>query len=351
MSVLIVRMRHVVGLALLGWLCGFAGGSMAQSANSPSAKAPAPAASAPGDLSAWLVRLQEAPRKRVYTGTYVVSSSSGALSTARIWHVCDGSQQMERVEALTGPPRSTFRRNDEVLTFHANERRAVAEKREAPALFPNRVIPGEQALAGHYILQPLAGERVAGHEADGLQLMPKDPWRFGYRIWSEKKTGLVVKLQTLDATGRVLEQAAFSEIQFDAPVQMEQLAQMMANTGGYRVEKADVVRTTAAAEGWAIRSAVPGFQQTNCLKRPAPAGQTKPMVQWVFTDGLASVSLFIEPFDPRRHQGERLVTMGATHLMMHRWPDRVGGDWWLTVVGEAPMHTLQALAQGLERRP
>ena len=344
-------MRRVVGLALLGWLFGVAGVAMAQSANQPSAKAPLPEVSPPVDLSAWLARLQEAPRKRVYTGTYVVSSSAGALSTARIWHVCDGSQQMERVESLTGPPRSTFRRNDEVLTFHANEKRAVAEKREAPTLFPNPVIPDEQALAGHYVLQPMAGERVAGYDADGLQLLPKDPWRFGYRIWSEKKTGLVVKLQTLDATGRVLEQAAFSEIQFDAPVQMETLTQMMANTGGYRVEKAEVVRTTAAAEGWAIRSGVPGFRQTNCLKRPAPAGPTKSMVQWVFTDGLASVSLFIEPFDPRRHQGERLLTMGATHLMMHRWPDRVGGDWWLTVVGEAPMHTLKALSQGLERRP
>jgi len=350
-TLIMLPVRRVVGLAVLGWLCGVAGGSMAQSANPPSAKAPPPASSSSSDMSTWLARLQEAPRKRVYAGTYVVSSSSGALSSARIWHVCDGAQQMGRVESLTGPPRSTFRRNDEVLTFHANDKRAVAEKLEAPALFPNRVIPGEQALAGHYVLQPLAGERIAGHEADGVQLTPKDPWRFGYRIWSEKKTGLLVKLQTLDAAGQVLEQAAFSEIQFDAPVQMEQLAQMMANTGGYRVEKADVVHTTAAAEGWAVRSTVPGFQQTNCLKRPAPASSTKSMVQWVFTDGLASISLFIEPFDPRRHQGERMVTMGATHLMMHRWPDRVGGDWWLTVVGEAPMHTLKAFAQGLERRP
>ena len=47
-----------------------------------------------------------------------------------------------------------------------------------------------------------AGE-VAGHEADGVQLVPKDPWRYGYRVWSEKKTGLVMKLQTVDASGRI----------------------------------------------------------------------------------------------------------------------------------------------------
>ncbi len=328
---------------------GLAGPAIA--GQEPVARAAIPAASAPDrDLTAWLARLQEGPRRRAYAGTYVVSASSGALSSARIWHVCDGSQQMERVESLTGQPRTTFRRNDEVLTFHSNEKRAVAEKREAPGLFPNRVIPGEPSIAEHYTLQPLASERVAGHEADGVQLVPKDPWRYGYRVWSEKKTGLVMKLQTVDASGRVLEQSAFSELQLDAPVKMDQLARMMASMGGYRVEKADVVRTTAAAEGWSIRSTVPGFQPTTCLKRPALAGQAPGMLQWVFSDGLASVSLFVARFDPPRHHREGAATMGATQSLTRRWPERNDGEWWLTVVGEVPMQTLQAFAQGLERR-
>ena len=54
-----------------------------------------------------------------------------------------------------------------------------------------------------------------------MQLKPTDRLRFGYRIWSEKRTGLVIKTQTLDPSGRVLEQTAFSELQLDAPVPAE----------------------------------------------------------------------------------------------------------------------------------
>ncbi len=345
--------RHSFRFLLILSTVAGAGTLVAQPADQQPARpaALAPATSGERDMGAWLKRMQEAPRRRAYTGTYVVSSSAGALSSARIWHVCDGSQQMERVEALTGTPRSTFRRNDEVLTFRADEKTVVAEKREASGLFPNRQILGDKAIAEHYSLQAAGIERVAGHEADVVQLVPKDSLRYGYRVWSERKTGLVVKLQTLDSTGRVVEQSAFSELQLDAPVKMDQLARMMASTGGYRVERADVVMTTAATEGWSLRAAVPGFQPTTCLKRQMPSGQATPgILQWVFSDGLASVSIFIEGFDPQRHRREGMIALGATQSLTRHLADRSDGDWWLTVVGEVPPQTLQAFAQGLERR-
>ena len=294
LSTLVMHVRHSIRLLLILWAAAGASAVLAQTAGPDPARsaAQAPTLSGDRDMGAWLKRMQEAPRRRAYAGTYVVSSAAGDLSSARIWHVCDGSQQMERVEALTGAPRSTFRRNDEVLTFRADEKTVVAEKREAPGLFPNRQIVGDKAIAEHYTLQAAGSERVAGHEADVVQLVPKDALRYGYRVWSEKKTGLVVKLQTLDSTGQVLEQSAFSELQLDAPVKMDHLARMMASTSGYRVEKAEVVMTTAAAEGWSLRAAVPGFQPTTCLKRQVPSGQAAPgMLQWVFSDGLASVSI------------------------------------------------------------
>ena len=58
-----------------------------------------------------------------------------------------------------------------------------------------------------------------------VEILPKDALRFGYRIWSEKQSGLVVKLQTLGEQGALLEQVAFSELQLDAPVSMDKLKQ------------------------------------------------------------------------------------------------------------------------------
>lgn len=301
-------------------------------------------------VSEWLVRMHEAARGMTYIGTFVVSSASGGMSSARIWHACDGVQQIERVEALTGAPRSTFRRNDQVITFLPESRIARTEKRESLGLFPG-LLQGSSATVGDfYVIQKSGVDRVAGFESEVVHLMPKDQLRFGYRIWSERRTGLVVKLQTLSPDGQVLEQSAFSELQMDAPVKMDKLAAMMANTDGYRVEKVEPVKTTAAAEGWFLRNPVAGFKAVTCYKRPGngASGQDG-AVQWIFSDGLASVSLFLEAFDRQRHPQEALMSMGATQTLTRRLPDK-GGDWWLTVVGEVPVQTLKAFAQALERR-
>lgn len=338
-------LRALPVLALLAW--GAVAGAPA-SAQAPAATGAAIAKAAERSVTDWLMRLHDASRRRSYMGTFVVSSASGAMSSARIWHVCDGEQQMERVEALSGPPRTTIRRNDQVVTFLPESRVARIEKQESSGLFPNLLDSVDPAIAEFYGVRQQGSDRVAGFDADVVLLLPKDPLRFGYRIWSEKKTGLVVKLQTLDPEGRVLEQAAFSELQFEAPVRMDKLAQMMANTEGYRVEKAEQLRTTPAAEGWALKAPVPGFKSMSCWRR-GTAGVTEAVLQWVFSDGLASVSLFVEPYDRLRHGQEGALAMGATHTLTRRLGDK-GGDWWLTAVGEVPAATLKAFAQGLERR-
>lgn len=335
----------------LAIVCALAGPPLVASAQ-PQPAAPAAVASQERTVSEWLLRMHEASRRRSYVGTFVVSSAEGSMSSAKIWHVCDGEQQMERVESLTGTPRSTIRHNDSVITFLPGSKVARTEQRESLGLFPNLLRATSSPIGEFYVARQIGNDRVAGFDTDVVQITPKDGLRFGYRIWSEKKSGLVVKLQTLDGDSRVLEQAAFSELQLDAPVRMDKLRQMMASTEGYRIEKSEPVKTTAQAEGWRLREAVEGFQPVSCYRRPAavlPPGEVAAgTMQWIFTDGLASVSLFVEPFDAKRHAREMAASMGATHALTRRLSDR-GQDWWLTVVGEAPAATLRAFAQSLER--
>ena len=169
---------------------------------------------------------------------------------------------------------------------------------------------------------------------------------------------MVLKLQTLDATGAVLEQAAFSELQLDAPVKMEKLMQMMAATDGYKVDQAAITKTTATAEGWLMKLPVAGFKSLSCYKRGASsvqgnasvnassttASQSDSTFQWLFSDGLATVSLFVEEFDKTRHTQEGMIASGATHTLLKRM-----NEYWLTAVGEVPPQTLKSFAQSLER--
>lgn len=298
------------------------------------------------NLSEWLLRMHEASRRRAYSGTFVVSSGS-AMASARLWHVCDGTQQVERVETLTGSPRTTVRRNDEVLTYSPDSRVAVWERRASLGLFPSLMQSQAEQLGAFYRLQrSTQPDRVAGFDTDVFDLLPRDGLRFGYRIWSEKRTGLMVKLQTLGAQQQVLEQVAFSELQLDAPLRMEQLLKQMKVPAGYSVQRHTPQPTTPEQQGWRLKAPVPGFAPVSCHVsdlRPGETAVNAPM-QWVFSDGLASVSVFAEPFNAQRHGGESEIATGATHSLARRH-----GDFWLTLVGEVPPQALRQFAQQLER--
>ena len=298
-------------------------------------------------VNEWLTRMHEASRQRSYIGTLVVSAGS-SMSASKIWHVCDGSQQMERVDTLTGAPRTTIRRNKDVITFVPDAKTAIVEKRESLGMFPELLRTPTNVIPQFYSAQEVGVQRIAGHVADMVEILPRDDLRFGYRIWSERQTGLVVKLQTLGERGTVLEQVAFSELQLDAPVSMEKLTKLMKDTRGYEVHKPFLKKTSAEAEGWRLKEPVPGFTPMSCHTRDTPGagaqGSSASSMQWVFSDGLASVSLFVEPFDLQRHSQESTAEVGATHSVNRRV-----GDYWLTVIGEVPTPTLRRFASALER--
>jgi sigma-E factor negative regulatory protein RseB len=294
-------------------------------------------------IRAWLERLHEAARRRAYVGTFIVSNGT-EMAASKIWHVCDGTQQMERIETLTGQRRTTLRRNDEVMTFIPESKVVLKERRESLRLFPDLLQAPGQQIETLYTARTGPVERVAGFDAAVVDFIPKDGLRYGYRIWSEKNTGLVVKLQTRDAEGKVLEQVAFTELQLDAPVKLDVLAKQMDNTAGYQVVRPELRKTTAEAEGWRLNKDVAGFQAMSCHLRSEPNGNKPSSVQWVFSDGLASVSLFLETFDPKRHTKERAASDGATHSLSRRL-----GDHWVTALGEVPPETLGLFVQALER--
>jgi sigma-E factor negative regulatory protein RseB len=330
-------LRRWGAVALLALTSGLAVPVHAQSAAS--------AQTGTRSVNEWLSRMHEGSRQRAYIGTLVVSAGS-SMSASKIWHVCDGNQQMERIDTLTGTPRTTIRRNNDVITFVPEAKTALVEKRDSLGMFPELLRTPSNLIPQFYQAREVGVQRVAGHLADMVEILPRDELRFGYRIWSEQQSGLVVKLQTLGQQGGVLEQMAFSELQLDAPVSMDKLKKLMKDTRGYEVHKPALKKTTAEAEGWRLKEPVPGFSAMSCHTRDSGTAQppgAAPM-QWVFSDGLASVSLFVEPFDPQRHLQESSAVVGATHSVSRRV-----GEHWLTVLGEVPDQTLRRFAMALER--
>jgi sigma-E factor negative regulatory protein RseB len=305
------------------------------------------------ETHAWLTRIQEAANKRNFSGTVVVSAG-GTMASTRIAHYCDGRDQFERIDSLDGQVRNVFRHNDVVHTVWPQRRVAVVEQRDKMVSFPGLLQAGSERVQDFYDLKPVAQERVAGHEAHVLLLRPRDKLRFGYRLWADKATGLLLRSEVLGERGEVLESSAFSEVSIGIRPQYESVLQALKRLDGFRMVKPVRVHTSLEAEGWTIKASVPGFQRVSCVKRKfeGDSSQAKPssknseqLLQTVYSDGLTYVSIFIEPYNPERHARPMRAAIGATQTMMRR-----EGNWWVTVMGDVPAATLRQFANGVERK-
>ena len=302
------------------------------------------------ETRAWLTRIQDAANKRNFAGTVVVSAG-GTVASTRLAHYCEGRDQFERIDSLDGQVRNVYRHNDVVHTVWPQRRVAVVEQRDQMNSFPGLLQAGSDHVQDFYDLKPVALERVAGHEANVLVLRPRDKMRFGYRLWADKATGLLLRSEVLGEHGEVLESSAFSDVSIGIRAQPDSVLQALKKLDGFRMIKPALVPTQLETEGWTLKASVPGFKMVSCVKRPfegashASSDAVDQALQTVYSDGLTYVSIFIEPYSPERHSRPMFTTIGATQTMMRR-----EGDWWVTVMGDVPTATLRQFANGVERK-
>jgi len=301
------------------------------------------------EVRAWLMRIHDAASHRNFQGTFVVSAG-GAVSSSRIAHFCVGANQFERIESLDGQMRHVFRHNDIVHTKWPQSHVAMIEQRNLLATFPALLQSSDDRIVDFYEMRRQGTERMAGRDTDVLLVRPRDKLRFGYRLWADKETGLLLRVEVLGENGEVLESSAFSDVTIGIKAQPDSVLGPMRKLDGYRVLRPALTPARLDAEGWSLRQRVPGFEPVSCVKRSL-AGMvddgrdTVPSVlQSIHSDGLTYVSVFIEPYDPARHRQGMQTAIGATQTLMRRQ-----GDSWVTVVGDVPAATLRQFANALEQ--
>ncbi len=299
------------------------------------------------DARAWLARLDEAARRRNYIGNLVVSTAV-SVSATRVTHVCEGEQQFESVVAMDGEARSMLRQNDVVHTLWPRARVALVQQRDVRASFPALLTGGEQRVLDYYDLRALGADRVAGFEADVVLLKARDALRFSQRLWAERQTGLLLRVDILAPNGQMLESSAFSELALGIRARGTAVLEPLRHLEGYRILRPAVLPTSLDNEGWALSALPTGFREVFCAKRsldPTGDAAAPVVLQAVYSDGLTHVSLFVEPFDAKRHQAEVVDSIGATQTLVTRRDDQR-----ITVMGDVPVETLKRFAGALERK-
>ena len=296
------------------------------------------------DTQVWLKKIQSSAQKLNYSGTFVYQQGS-QVRTSRITHIFNGKSELEKLEILDGQPREYIRNNEEIACYVPESKSIRVEKRVNKDVFPAIIGANPIELAQHYELKKGEAGRVAGYDCQSIILEPKDKLRYGYKLWAEKSTGLLLKAQTLNEKNDVVEQIAFTQIVI-GHINPNLAKTSYKNTHGWRVENA--VMHEADLSQWEVKGMPPGFKKIHQMKRlitDTPSDNGAPtqreVSQIVYSDGLAAISVFIEAGSQSRTEGS--MQQGAMNIIGKRQ-----GDYWLTVVGEVPAEAIRQVANSIE---
>lgn len=290
----------------------------------------------------WLERMTQALADASYSGEFVVESA-GRSERLRILHRVSDGQVNERLVSLSGHGRELVRVDDEVVVYLPDQKLAIIERQ-----------PGGGGLLG--ALPRFSGEsnpwyqvREEGREtallgpAVVIAVQPQDDYRFGYRIWIDEATGMPVRSELRDPAGRVIERLRFVSLAVGLEIADAHFEPGLDRSRLRWVRQAPQAEPAPLA--WRAAQIPPGFR-LSASGRQAMAGTRGPVSHLVFSDGLASVSVFIHAPAP----GTAPVVGSGQAGMASAFSTVVHGHQ-VTVVGEVPPDTLRYIATGLRPAP
>ena len=283
----------------------------------------------PDEALAWLQRMADAARQLNYTGTFVYQYGDRG-ETSRITHFVDPSgAEYEKLETLDGPRREVFRNNTEVLTFFFDTRVLRREPRTMRRTFPALLPEQLAAVAQNYELRKGNRERVAGYEAQALMLVPRDEFRYGHKLWAELKSGLLLKARMLNENRQIIEQFHFTQVDINAALTLASVRP------SFPIPQDPPSRPDGGPvdTGWTVRNQPAGFKKIMEMKRMKQGGGVS-VTHLVYSDGLAAVSVFIEPL-PNAPPSGGISHQGAVTIYTKALPDQL-----VTVLGETPAATV-----------
>jgi sigma-E factor negative regulatory protein RseB len=287
-----------------------------------------------------LKRAELATRSFSFSGT-VIYQQGDRTETSRLTRHVSETAELERLEFVEGAPREVVR-SGEIVRFYLPAARLVKiERRAITRSFP-LILPRDiDRLRENYVIGLGRIQRIAGVECREIVLTPKDGFRYGYRVAVDLASGMVMKASTFDATGIALERFWFADLRIGG-VSADQV-RVGYPTAGWRIEDSSGLPLEAGAMSWDISGNLPGFTKRSEQRRRL--NDIQEVEQFVYSDGLAAVSVFVEA-GQRRKDATRAgpISIGATNVVIRQVGDRT-----VTVVGDAPALSVRRMADAVRK--
>jgi sigma-E factor negative regulatory protein RseB len=281
-----------------------------------------------------------------YEGTFA-HWQGGMVEMLRIIHRFQDGAVSERLMSLDGG--REFIRTGATLTCYLPDQRTVLVESRSPQDSLLSFPQVNDQTARFYDIKEEARARWNLHDTHVITVSPKDDYRYGYRVWVDDPTAMPLQTQLRDSHGRIIEQIVF--VNFSREAHIPDVAfKPRVSADGFQVLRSDAVRKGPVAESglvWSAPKLPPGFRMTAHAAQILP-GLTDPVDHMVFSDGLASVSVFVEVYtrapssasDVPVAQSARVGSSSAFSMIIdgHK----------ITAVGEVPPVTVRFIASSVK---
>jgi len=295
-------------------------------------------ANAADDPWAVLEKAAYAARELNYQGIFVYQNGS-QMRSVQLTHMNDAGYELARSVVLDGQPREVFSQGSDIVIFNAKNDRVVVEKRRGKNMFPAMIPTNLDAIKTNYNALLGEAERIAGRNARIVNLVPNDKLRYSYRIWADSEYGLLLKMMLIDSNNTPVEQIGFTQLSMLNTHDLDWFQPKMESAKNYVMEETPEVGHVT--DDWVVANLPPGYRKIDHILVTVH-GKKFPVNQLIFSDGIASVSVFIEPIlkGMRPKMGHKVV--GSTNICAN-----VVDGYQVVVVGEVPKETVSMISKAI----
>lgn len=283
-----------------------------------------------------LIRLMSvAVRQADYQGSFIYERN-GQIDALRLFH-SGATPERERLVSMSGARSEIVRDGGSFTCLQSGLPTVLFENRPSARLLP--LVPDAAGIeASAFYAASIAGsDRVAGYRARIIELSSRDGYRYGYRLWLDEGSHLLLRSALVDAGRRTVEQFMFVALDVGAKPKESDLQA----SGDSGIEAPAEEAPLPGPPQWRVADPPPGY---SFVRAQRPAQGPTPAEHHLYSDGLADVSVYVEPRDPDVPiVADRSMARGALHVYA-----RDVGGWRVTALGDVPRATVERMARSTQ---
>jgi sigma-E factor negative regulatory protein RseB len=306
------------------------------------------------EAMALLERMGTAAKTLNYDGVFTYQTGN-KVQAIRIIHSATEDGEVERLLSLNGAARELIRTNDHVTCIFPEGKQINIDRRPLGRGFPSDLLSRMSSAAPYYAITMGESGRVANRQAKQLLVTPVDQYRYGYHLWVDEETDLLLQSELLTEKALVLEKFTFSSINMniDIPdlalkpqIEGQEHTWNRNQTEPVSKGKSSVQKQNETVSSlWQVAWLPEGFGLVaEQSRRKSENGMV--VEQRVYSDGLSSVSVFIEQRTAAHRHLEGGTKMGAINAF-----GIVADNHFITTVGQVPANTVKKIGRSMIKVP